>query len=63
MKYRKLTEKEIENEKAEIARGEKMLNNPNFINKAPKEKVELEQSQLNMHKENLASLIEKKAKI
>ena len=56
-------EKEIENERAEIARGEKMLSNPNFLNKAPKEKVELEQSKLNMHKENLASLIEKKAKI
>ena len=56
-------QKEIENEQAEIARGEKMLSNPNFLNKAPKEKVELEQSKLNMHKENLASLIEKKAKI
>ena len=56
-------EKEIENERAEIVRGEKMLSNPNFLNKAPKEKVELEQSKLNMHKENLASLIEKKAKI
>ncbi len=53
-------DKEIEFEQNEIARGEKMLNNPNFISKAPKEKVELERSKLNQHKENLASLIEKK---
>ncbi len=59
----KRLEKEIELEKAEIARGEKMLSNPNFIAKAPKEKIELEQSKLNMHKENLASLLEKLQKI
>ena len=56
-------DKEIENERAEIARGEKMLSNPNFIAKAPKEKIELEQSKLNMHKENLASLLDKRNKI
>ena len=56
-------DKEIENERAEIARGEKMLSNPNFIAKAPKEKIELEQSKLNMHRENLASLLEKREKI
>ena len=59
----KRIEKEIADEEAEIARGEKMLGNPNFINKAPKEKVELEQNKLNQHKENLASLIEKKNKL
>ena len=56
-------EKEIELTKAEIERAERMLGNPNFVNKAPKEKVELEQSKLNKHRENLASLIEKKQKI
>ena len=56
-------EKEIENERNEIARGEKMLSNPNFIAKAPKEKIELEQSKLNMHKDNLTSLLEKRAKL
>lgn len=56
-------EKEIINEQNEIARGEKMLSNPNFISKAPKDKVELEQSKLNQHKENLASLLEKKQKL
>ena len=56
-------DKEIELERSEIARGEKMLSNPNFVAKAPKEKIELEQSKLNMHKENLASLLEKKSKL
>ena len=42
---------------------EKMLSNPNFIAKAPKEKIELEQSKLNMHKDNLASLLEKRENI
>lgn len=56
-------DKEIENVQNEIARADKILSNPNFLAKAPKEKVELEQSKLNMHKENLASLLEKKAKL
>ena len=56
-------DKEIELERNEIARGEKMLSNPNFIAKAPKDKIELEQSKLNMHKENLASLLEKRSKL
>ena len=56
-------DKEIELERNEIARGEKMLSNPNFIAKAPKEKIELEQSKLNMHRDNLASLLEKRNKI
>ena len=47
----------------EIARCEGMLNNPNFVNKAPKEKVDNEREKLNQHKENLAILLEKKSKI
>ncbi|MCR5184947.1 MAG: valine--tRNA ligase [Bacilli bacterium] len=59
----KRLEKEIENEQNEIMRGEKMLSNPNFINKAPKEKVELEESKLKKHREALASLLEKRKNI
>lgn len=56
-------EKEIQNEESEIARGEKMLSNPNFLAKAPKEKVENEQNKLAQHKENLISLKEKLKKL
>ena len=56
-------EQEIENEKSEITRGEKMLTNPNFLAKAPQEKIDNEQSKLAKHKENLQSLIEKKDKL
>ena len=41
---------------SEIQRSEGMLSNPNFVNKAPKEKVELEQNKLNEFKKRLASL-------
>lgn len=53
-------EKEISLTKNEIERGEKMLSNPNFVNKAPKEKVEMEKLKLSKHKDNLASLLKKK---
>lgn len=56
-------DKEIALEEQEIMRGEKMLNNPNFVNKAPQEKVELEQNKLLKHKENLQSLLDKKMKL
>lgn len=42
--------------KAEIARSEGMLNNPNFVSKAPKEKVELEKTKLAEFKKKLAEL-------
>ncbi len=42
--------------KAEIARSEGMLNNPNFVSKAPKEKVELENNKLAEFKKKLAEL-------
>ena len=56
-------EKEILEEQNEIMRCEKMLSNPNFIAKAPKEKVALEEEKLKKHKENLESLISKKNQI
>ena len=55
--------KEIATLKAEIERCEKMLSNPNFINKAPKEKVELEQTKLANHKQSLADLTAKLEKL
>ena len=40
-----------------------MLNNPNFINKAPEAKINLEREKLAKHQENLQVLLEKKKKI
>lgn len=54
---------DIEKEKAEIARGKNMLNNPNFVSKAPAEKVKLEQDKLKQHEDNLKSLVDKFEKI
>ena len=51
--------KEIATLESEIARCEKMLSNPNFIDKAPNEKVELEQNKLTSHKKNLEDLTNK----
>ena len=56
-------EKDIEFELSEIARSEKMLNNPNFISKAPQEKIEMERSKLELHQNKLKDLREKLAKI
>ena len=56
-------EKDIAFEKSEIERGERMLNNPNFLAKAPKEKVENEQNKLSLHKQNLLTLEEKLKKL
>ena len=52
-------EKEIEIEKSEIARSQNMLNNPNFLAKAPKEKVENEKAKLELHLSKLKELEEK----
>ena len=54
----KLT-KEIETLKAEIKRCEGMLNNQNFLAKAPAEKVSLEREKLQKHLDNLKVLEEK----
>lgn len=59
----KRIELEIANVQKEIMRCEGMLNNPNFVNKAPQEKVDAEKAKLAKHQENLASLIDKKSKI
>lgn len=56
-------DKEIALEEAEILRGEKMLNNPSFLAKAPADKVALEQDKLSKHRDNLSSLKEKKQKL
>jgi valyl-tRNA synthetase len=56
-------EKEIADIQKEICRCEGMLSNPNFVNKAPESKVNLEKEKLAKHKENLASLIEKREKL
>ncbi|HPY79427.1 MAG TPA: valine--tRNA ligase [Bacilli bacterium] len=55
--------KEIEEAKSEIARAERMLTNENFLAKAPQDKIELERSKLNKHKDVLVDLFEKKKKL
>ena len=55
--------KDIEALENEIKRCENMLNNPNFINKAPEAKINLEREKLAKHQENLQVLLEKKKKI
>ena len=51
-----LLEKNIKVEQQEILRAQNMLNNPNFIKKAPKEKIALEENKLKKHQENLLTL-------
>ena len=46
---------------AEVARGEKMLSNPGFVNKAPAEKIEQEKAKLADYKEKLAKVEERLA--
>ena len=53
-------DKEIESLKNEIKRCEGMLNNPNFISKAPADKVSLEREKLQKHLDNLKVLENKK---
>ena len=55
--------KEIAETEKEIARCEGMLNNPNFVNKAPAEKVNLEKEKLAKHKESLETLLNKKKQL
>ena len=49
-------EKDIAFLKSEIARCEAMLSNPKFVEKAPKEKVELERAKLVDLKKRLSTL-------
>lgn len=51
--------KEIERLTGEVERGTKMLSNPNFLAKAPKEKVEREESKLRDYRNELAVYLEK----
>jgi len=51
--------KDIAFEESEIVRSNNMLNNPNFISKAPEAKVNMEKEKLAKHIESLASLKEK----
>ncbi len=50
-------EKEIETLRSEIARCESMLSNPNFVNKAPAQKVEMEKTKLENFKKKLEELL------
>ncbi len=52
-------EKEKEKLQAEVERGEKMLSNPGFINKAPEEKVNAEKEKLEKYKLELKTVIER----
>ena len=52
----KRKEEEIKKIKFEIERAEKMLNNPGFVNKAPKQKVDEEKEKLEKYKEMLSKL-------
>ena len=59
--------KRLENEKnkliAEVERGEKMLSNPGFINKAPKSKINEEKEKLKKYKEMLENVNERLMKM
>ncbi len=51
--------KEKEKLESEVTRGEKMLSNPGFINKAPTEKVKLEQEKLQKNRALLDNIVHK----
>ena len=52
-------EKEKEKLQSEVLRGEKMLSNPGFINKAPEEKVQQEKEKLENYKQALKAVEER----
>ncbi len=56
-------EKEISRLQNEVARSEKMLSNPNFIAKAPEEKINQEKEKYQKYQADLALYLEKKAKL
>ena len=56
-------EAEIKKVQFEVERGEKMLSNPRFVEKAPKELVETEKQKLNNNKEMLNALMNKLSKV
>ncbi|MCQ2554577.1 MAG: valine--tRNA ligase [Clostridia bacterium] len=53
VEFEKLT-KEVARLEGEVLRSEKMLSNPGFVNKAPKEKLEAEQKKAEMYKDMLS---------
>ncbi len=55
--------KELEQENSEIERCTRMLNNPNFIAKAPKAKIDEENSKLQAHQEKISLIKDKLAKL
>ena len=59
-------EKRLQQEKekleAEVARCEKMLSNPGFVNKAPEKKIQEEKDKLQKYKEMLNKILERLGK-
>ena len=56
-------EKEKTRLEAEVARGEKMLSNPGFVNKAPEAKIKEEKEKLENYKKMLETVIERLKKL
>ena len=54
---------ELEKMKSEISRCEKMLNNPNFVNKAPEKKVNEEKEKLANYQDKLEAIQKKIEKL
>ena len=52
-------EKEKARLESEVLRGEKMLSNPGFVNKAPESKINEEKSKLENYKQMLATVVER----
>ena len=52
-------EKEKTKLEAEVLRGEKMLSNPGFVNKAPEAKINEEKAKLENYKQMLATVVER----
>ena len=56
-------EKEKTRLEAEVARGEKMLSNPGFVNKAPEAKIKEEKEKLENYKKMLETVVERLKKL
>ena len=52
-------EKEKARLESEVLRGEKMLSNPGFVNKAPEAKINEEKAKLENYKQMLATVVER----
>ena len=60
---KKRLEEEKKRLEAEVTRGEKMLSNPGFVNKAPEKKINDEKEKLENYKTLLSNVVEKLEKI